>query len=585
MHKEEQVQLQYNICRHWIENAENLPHKDAVVHYVLEEEPVRWCYGSLLTAASEISLLLEESGVRPGDVCAIIIKHNPLFYPVYMAVSLLGAIPAVLAYPNPRLHPEKFTQGLRGMSERSGLDWILTDSFLNEKISSVIDTAGSTIRGVLTVFDALKNKAPEDYSSEFLRENYHSLMPVLSVSHDEPFLLQHSSGTTGLQKPVVLSHRSVAVHIENYSRAIDITAEDKIVSWLPLYHDMGLIAAFQMPLMLGLTTIQIDPFEWVMVPSLLTEAISREKATLCWLPNFSYNMMSDKLRFDEDERPDLSSMRMFINCSEPVRYESHVKFLNRFSEYGVTEKKLSACYAMAEATFAVTQTPPGETARTLKVDREQLKKGKVRIVSASDSDASAVRVCMSSGRVLNGCTVRIIDDAGNTVEDDSAGEILISSSSLFDGYRNYPEKTAEVLHDGWYHSGDLGFLHEGYLYVIGRKKDIIIVAGNNIFPEDVEDMISQVDGIIPGRVVAFGQDDPELGSESLSVIAETTLTDEALKKKLNMEIIRACSAINLSIRNVYLAEPRWLIKSSSGKPSRSANKQRIIENNELRSFN
>ncbi|WP_337866672.1 hypothetical protein [Ignavibacterium sp.] len=148
---------------------------------------------------------------------------------------------------------------------------------------------------------------------------------------------------------------------------------------------------------------------------------------------------------------------------------------------------------------------------------------------------------------------------------------------MFDGYRNYPEKTAEVLKDGWYYSGDYGFIYDNELFVIGRKKDIIIVAGKNIYPEDIEDMVGRIENVLPGRVIAFGEEDNELGTEVISVIAETNLIQENDKKQLIYKIKAEGMAIDLSIKNVYLVPPSWLIKSSAGKPSRSANKQRILE--------
>ena len=152
---------------------------------------------------------------------------------------------------------------------------------------------------------------------------------------------------------------------------------------------------------------------------------------------------------------------------------------------------------------------------------------------------------------------------------------------MFDGYRNYPEKTAEVLKDGWYYSGDYGFKQDGELYVIGRKKDIIIVAGKNIYPEDVEDAIGVVEGIIPGRVIAFGEDNVELGTEEISVVAETAYEDEKEKKHLIQRVREKGTSVDLTITHVYLVPPRWLIKSSAGKPSRKANKERIAEMKQL----
>jgi acyl-CoA synthetase (AMP-forming)/AMP-acid ligase II len=153
---------------------------------------------------------------------------------------------------------------------------------------------------------------------------------------------------------------------------------------------------------------------------------------------------------------------------------------------------------------------------------------------------------------------------------------------MFDGYRNYPEKTAEALQEGWYYSGDLGFKFNDEYYVIGRKKDIIIVAGNNIYPEDVEDSVSKVKGVIPGRVIAFGEEDSEIGSEQISVIAETNGRGESEQKQIKTDIIKAGMTMDISIRKIYLVPPRWLIKSSAGKPSRKANRERILNKEEIK---
>jgi fatty-acyl-CoA synthase len=343
------------------------------------------------------------------------------------------------------------------------------------------------------------------------------------------------------------------------------------VSWLPLYHDMGLIAAFHLPLFSRLTLIQLDPFQWVKVPLLLLEAISREKASLTWIPNFAYNLMACRISDDDMQSIDLSSMRMFINCSEPVRAESHEKFYRKFSRYGVRKETLSACYAMAETTFAATQTEPGREANRLEVDRNALARGMVKMCE----DDTPGRVCVSSGKPIQDCSIRIIDENGLDLPEGFVGEIVIKSLSLFDGYRNNQLKTEEVLRDGWYSSGDLGFLFHHEYYIIGRKKDLIIIAGKNVYPEDVEDAVNQVDGVIPGRVIAFGEEDLDAGTEMVSVIVETHQVSAHEKKRLKDDIVRAGMAIDVTIAHIYLMPPRWLIKSSSGKPGRKINKERI----------
>ena len=548
----------------WYENASKSSDSVAIVHCQSGETPKRWTWGELLRTAELYSAALTNNGITKGQVCAIIARHNALLYPVYMGCVCAGAIPAVLAYPNPRLHPDKFREGLEGMGRRSGLDWILTERALEGVLQPLLGDERSTICGAQFPFERCGYAEAEGSN--------HRPVPLYAPRESDPLLLQHSSGTTGLQKPVLLSHRTVLEHVVEYSKFLGISPQDKVVSWLPLYHDMGLIAALHLPLAMGIPTIQIDPFEWVLDPSLLLQTVSAERATLSWLPNFALSMMADKINDEDLENVALDSWRMVINCSEPVRYEDQEKFFRRFASRGLRRNALSSCYAMAETTFAVTQTPPGHEPRSLAVDPRLLSKGDVR----QAVDGGAVRVCMSSGQLIPGSHIRVVDEGCNDLGDRRVGEVLVKSATMFDGYRNYPEKTAAAIRDGWYLSGDYGFKDGHDYFIVGRKKDVVIIAGNNIYPEDVEAVINGLAGIIPGRVVAFGEEDPQFGSELLSVVAETALTDETERRKLRMEVIRAGMAIDLTITNVYLVPPRFLVKSSAGKPSRGTNKERVI---------
>ncbi len=550
----------------WTKNAERNPAQDAIIHWVAGEEPFRWTFSALISAAENMAGTVIEHDIKKGDVCAIILRHNRNLYPLYLAISCLGAIPAIMAYPNPRLHPDKFRQGIEGMSRRSGLDWVFTERDLEQTIRPSIEKQNTTIKGLHFPLEWEKKTSLDGESRKLLADAHKA------TQSSDPFLLQHSSGTTGLQKPVLLSHRAVLEHVKSYGEAVGLNENDKVISWLPLYHDMGLIAAFHLPLAFGIPSVQIDPFEWVLIPSLLLEVVSKEHGTISWLPNFAYNMMADKIADDELNGINLESWRLIINCSEPIRHESHQKFLSRFRRYGLKPSAISSCYAMAETTFAATQTPPGTGPAALTLDRNKLSKGKVRM--AQDGDTT--RICVSSGKGIAGCEIRIVDEKRLDVDAGTVGEIAIKSLSLFDGYRNYPEKTADVLSDGWYYSGDYGFKYGDEYYVIGRKKDTIIVAGNNIYPEDVEDVAGKVEGVTPGRVIAFGEEDARLGTEQISVVAETDLSDPQSRKALRMDIIKAGMSIDVSIAKIYLVPPRWLIKSSAGKPSRSANKERIL---------
>ncbi len=550
------------VWNRWQDFAAADPDRNIITHVKAGHEPYRWTWQKLMTRANAYRQTLVDVGVKKGDVCALMIRHHPEFYPMYFGISALGAIPSVLAYPNARLHPEKFRQGLEGMSRHSGLDWLLTERELEPVVSPVVASAGGTIRGL---------HFPLEW--RYVNGNSDSALRKPPTDCDSPCLLQHSSGTTGMQKGVVLSNRAVLEHVVRYGASINLDQQDRIISWLPLYHDMGLIAAFYLSITSNVQLVQLDPFEWVMAPLLFLEVVSQEHGTIGWLPNFAYNMMGTQLR-DEDIPTDLdlSSLRLLVNCSEPVRAESHNRFLRRFENHGFRENALAACYAMAETTFAVTQTAPGVRATELTVSREDVAKGAANLEVGSGDK----RVCVSSGHPISGCEVRIIDSQGLDLADDLVGEIAISSVSLFEEYRNNPAATAAVMKDGWYFSGDYGFRHGGELYVIGRKKDIIIIAGKNIYPEDVEDAIGGVPHVTPGRVVAFGVEDEKSGTESMCIVAETKLESPEDHRSLRRAIVRAGMEIDITINRAYLAPPRWLIKSSSGKPSRKANSERAV---------
>ncbi len=546
----------------WRLVAERRPDADAVVHWCAGEPPVRWSRGRLLARATAYGTLLRAQGVRPGDVCALMIRHHPEFYPLYLGVVHAGALPAVLAYPNPRLHPDKFRAGILGIAAHSGLDWILTERALELVVAPLV-RPGSPIRGAL-------------YPLEW--EDAPDAVDPFPATPSAPCLLQHSSGTTGLQKAVTLSHEVVLGHVRRYGAAIAASPDDRVASWLPLYHDMGLIAAFHLPLALGIPVVQLDPFEWVVAPALLLQALAAERATLAWLPNFAYALMAERVHDEDLEGVRLGHVRLLVNCSEPVRHASHERFLARFGGLGVTEDALSTCYAMAETTFAATQTPPGRPARVVSASRRELARGRF----APATDPGDVRPCVSSGRPIADCRLRVVDEAGRELPDGAVGEILIQSAGLFSGYRGNPAATAGALADGWYRSGDLGFLLEGECFVIGRRKDVIIVAGNNIYPEDVEDAVGAVPGVIPGRVVAFAVDDERYGTEGVAVAVETEVSDVAGERALRRAIVTAAGAADVTVARVYLVPPRWLIKSSSGKPSRRANGERALRELPLR---
>jgi acyl-CoA synthetase (AMP-forming)/AMP-acid ligase II len=396
---------------------------------------------------------------------------------------------------------------------------------------------------------------------------------------DEVAFLQHSSGSTGLQKGVALSHRSVLNQVRHYAKAIALDpAKDKIASWLPLYHDMGLIATFLMPLATGTPVVFMDPFRWVVDPAMLLEAIDRHRATLSWLPNFAYAHMAKRIAREKTAKLDLRSMRGFINCSEPVRDASHRAFLERFSENGVREEMLWVCYAMAENTFAVTQAGGGFPQRTDWIDPAAFASDRVARAVAPGAGLPIV----SCGLPVEGCEVLVVDEKRAPVPDRTIGEVALRSDSMLTEYHNNPEATAKALENGFYFTGDLGYRADLHLYITGRKKDLIIVGGRNFYPQDLEDVVSEQEGVVPGRAVAFGVENAAMGTEEVVIVAESDVEDPARKTAIKRSVQRAAlERLDCAVGRVDLVPRGWIIKTSSGKVARKANVEKWHAENAL----
>ncbi len=370
-----------------------------------------------------------------------------------------------------------------------------------------------------------------------------------------------------------LSHEAVLNQVASYSEAIALNDQDVIVSWLPLYHDMGLIAGFILPLMQGVPLVMMSPFDWVAHPALLLHAINDYHGTLCWLPNFAYNHCARRIRQRDSEGVSLASMRMFINCSEPVRYESHQMFLDRFAANGVTAEMLAVSYAMAENTFAVTQTPIGQAARSDVVDRIELEQNRVAQPVERDHPNAQIRV--SCGPAIVNTAVKAIDDAGNTLPERRVGQIVVQSDCMLSEYYKRPD--LQPFQEGWYRTGDMGYLADGEVYIVGRLKDLIINAGKNVYPQDIEAIVNTVPGVYPGRAVVFGVADEREGTELIGVVAEVTTDDPLERKHLATQIRNTVAKQSMvTVTYVHLVGERWLIKTSSGKIARAANREKWL---------
>jgi acyl-CoA synthetase (AMP-forming)/AMP-acid ligase II len=362
--------------------------------------------------------------------------------------------------------------------------------------------------------------------------------------------------------------------LEAYARSLALSQFDVIVSWLPLYHDMGLIAGFLMPILSGVPLVLLSPFDWVRAPYRLMQSVSKYHGTLTWLPNFAFNFCAQKIRDRHIEGVDLSSWRAVINCSEPVRWESHQAFYQRFKNHGLRLEALQTSYAMAENVFGITQSQLGKIPAVDEVDRAAFMSERV---AKNRFDGRPSIKMMSSGRPLENVNVKVIDEDGGERSERFVGEIAIQSDCMLAGYYNRPDLTQKAFRDGWYLTGDYGYMHNGEVFVSGRKKDMIIVGGKNVYPQDLEALTYEVTGVHSGRSVAFGIFDEMQGTEDVVIISEVDSEDPNEHKRI-ADAIREHVTRNsaIALRYVKVVGPKWILKTSSGKTARSANKEKFM---------
>jgi len=513
--------------------------------------------GDLLEGALRYAGRLQRVGAGPGAVVLIIHQHSlDLLYGFFGAV-LAGAIPSLLPYPTEKLDTERYRNSLEALFQLIQPKAVITYPALAVVLKSLCE-----LEGVEVLLPQ-----PDDHSP---------LGEAVSVAAQDIALLQHSSGTTGLQKGVALSHEAIYRQLESCAEAIRLSRDDVIVSWLPLYHDMGLIAGFLLPILKSIPLVLMSPLEWVRAPHMLLQAVSRFGGTVTWLPNFAYNFCARKISEAALDGVDLSRWRAVINCSEPVSARSHELFAHRFAPYGFRRAALAASYAMAENVFAVTQGGIDEPLRVDSVDPRALAVDGIAIPSASGLAVA------SSGRPVPNVEIKIVDASGIQLPERHIGEIALLSDCMLTGYYKRSDLTAQVMRDGWYLTGDLGYVVGEELFVTGRLKDLIIVGGRNLYPGDLEEIVNDVGGVHPGRVVVFGVPNVELGTEDVAVVAEVE-TDDADERRRISENIRSGIArqTDCIARHIHLVDSRWLIKTSSGKISRHANREKFLREREL----
>jgi 1-acyl-sn-glycerol-3-phosphate acyltransferase len=514
------------------------------------EHPIT--YGQLHSMASGVAAGLREAGVAHGEPVVLMLPTAESFFQAFAGVLTAGAIPVPI-YPPVRLDQlADYTRRQRAIVENAGARVLIT--------TSEAERLGSVIRGqvpgleTITTVDSLTSAGSTDGASHGRSE--------------DAALIQYTSGSTGTPKGVLLTHANLLANIRAIGEGLQVRPDDVCVSWLPLYHDMGLIGAWLAPLYYAVPVAIMSPLAFLARPARWLHAVHAHRGTVSPAPNFAFDLVVRKTTDAELEGLDLSSWRLALNGSEMVSPDTIARFTERFAKYGFRPEAMCPVYGLAEASVGLTMTPIGRLPRVDEVEREPFERRRELLPARKDSPHPLRFV--SCGRPLPGLEVRVTTADGEVARDREEGRIEFRGSSVTQGYYRDPQATAAVRRGDWMSSGDLGYWSDGDLFITGREKDIIIQAGRNLSAPEIESLVSGVPGIRRGCVAAFGVQDPARGTERLVVIAESRERDTAAHHALQQAITdRLVTHLGVPPDTVVIAPPGAVLKTSSGKIRRN----------------
>lgn len=516
------------------------------VRFVGAGDPVEYSYAQMWAHARRWSATLRARGLRPGMPLVIAAPNGEAFVGGYFGALLAGGIPAPMApIRSGRQDVSRILERARTLHTELAVG--------SELLSTLARTAGSQVT-ILTTPDA---GADDDET------------PGMTAPPNDLALLQFTSGTSGSAKGVELSHRALIAQTRLIGEALALEdGRDAAVSWLPLFHDMGLIGFLLTPAAVG-GAVTIMPTErFILRPSLWMRAISEFGATITGAPSSAYSLAAKFARTDDMRRLDLHRLRIALVGGETVVRQSLLEFEDRFAPLGFRSSAFIPSYGLAEYGLAVTLTRPGTPARFDEVDRGRMQEAEVAVPLSTASGGHETFLFASVGRPTRHTTVRIVNPDGDTLSDRHVGEVVVQGPSMMDGYRDAPEATAAALRDGWLWTGDLGYLADGHLYLTGRRKELLIVAGSKYYPDDLERLVKEIPGVSRGRVVAIGCHDQARATSRIIVLAETALTVMAQREALRGAIRETLMQADYPISDVMLLAPRTIRNTPNGKLQR-----------------
>jgi 1-acyl-sn-glycerol-3-phosphate acyltransferase len=513
-------------------------------------------YGHLLVTARQIAAGLRHVGIVPGQCVTLMLPTGLEFFYSFYGILLAGAIPVPI-YPPTR--PGQIEDHLR---RQAGI-------LQNCEAAALITFDAARL--VARILSGLVPSLRQVTTPEELRDAGKSAAPAGDHGgrSADIALLQYTSGSTGNPKGVTLDHANLLANIRAWGQAVQLQPTDVVVSWLPLYHDMGLIGAWLGSLYHACPLVLMSPLDFLARPDRWLWAIHQHRGTVTASPNFAFQLCLRHLDADRLRGLDLSSWRYAANGAEPVAAETLAGFAAAFAPYGFRAEALAPVYGLAECSVGLAVSPPGRGPLIDRVQRESLLASGEAVPAAAD-DAHALQL-VACGQPLPGHEVRIVDQAGHLLPQRRVGRLEFRGPSTTRGYYRNAEASRLLIRDGWLDSGDLAYLADGDIVITGRIKDTIIRGGRNLYPYELEEAVGAIPGMRRGCVAVFGVPVAGQGTEKLVVVAESRETDATTRQ----DLIRRINALAVDLLgappdDVVLAPPHAVLKTSSGKIRRAA---------------
>jgi fatty-acyl-CoA synthase len=509
------------------------------------DAPVRRSWAEIHEQALAMAGALANAGIGPGSAVAVLAGDPADVAPLAQAVWMRGASLTMLQQPTPRTDLAVWLADSERAARTIGAVLIVVGAPFGAA-AAPLAAAGQR---VLTVDDVRTGPA---------------IAPV-HVDDSAVAMYQLTSGSTGTPKAVQLTHTNLLANSVALLTATGGDTTDVMVSWLPLSHDMGMIAFLTLPMQLGVELIAATPDEFLRRPALWPDLITRYRGAITSGPNFAYALLALTLERAEPGRYDLSSLRVAINGAEPIDARDVLRLEQAGARFGLRPGAITSAYGMAEATLAVTF----DTSPQINVDLISRRDLHEHAVATPDAGPDA-RSVVSVGYPVVGMEVRVADDQFRPHPPRHIGPIEVRGAAVSRGYLTKSGWLDGPIRDGWLCTGDLGYLDEhGKLYVCGRAKDVIVIAGNNIYPTDIERAACAVRGVRAGNAAAVRIDAGD-GRESFAVLAESKQADDpAEAERIRAEIaLQVSQAVGYNARAVLVLPPGSVPKTGSGKLQR-----------------